>query len=208
MLSPQALRDAPLFHGIVASPTPPAPTPPAPTTPDPSAPAISPETAAKVPAPPTPDRPATSQAREASSASTPRPSDATHLALEVLERELPPKLSILDASDTICLGHEGWPRHLHYALAHDRETARLAIQLENDFVRPLANLLMAMTEELSELFPEAKVAWDPTWSKNRGRLAITCATHDPTHVARDMTRLIAASAPRIDAALQSLRNPN
>jgi len=124
----------------------------------------------------------------------------------VLERK-PEQLRVFDDGRCACLARDGWPRHLHYAFVEDNGTNALAINLENDFVRPLANVLIPMTKELSDIFPAATVLWDPTWSKNRGRLAIRPNDVDPATLAQAMLTLIERSAPQLDAALNSLRKP-
>lgn len=140
--------------------------------------------------------------------------DATHRVHQrtlaalaaVLERK-PEQLRVFDDGRCACLARHGWPRHLHYAFVEDNGTNALAINLENDFVRPLANVLIPLTEELSDIFPAATVVWDPTWSKNRGRLAVRPNDVDPATLAQAMLTLIERSAPQLDAALNSLRKP-
>ncbi|MGB1701229.1 MAG: hypothetical protein ACPHRO_14830, partial [Nannocystaceae bacterium] len=124
----------------------------------------------------------------------------------MLERK-PPHLRVFDDGRLTRLARDGWPRHLHYAFVEDNGANALAIHLENDFVRPLANVLIPMTEELSEIFPTASVVWDPTYSKNRGRLAVRPVDSDPVMLAQAMLTLIERSAPQLDAALNSLRKP-
>lgn len=128
-------------------------------------------------------------------------------ALAAVLEHKPEQLRVFDDGTYARLARQGWPRHLHYAFVEDNGTNALAIHLENDFVRPLANILIPMTEEFSALFPAATVVWDPTWSKNRGRLAIRPNDVDPATLAKVMLTLIERSAPQLDAALNSLRKP-
>jgi hypothetical protein len=157
----------------------------------------------------TPPSPPPSPADDASESdgATHRVHQRTLAALAALLERKPEQLRVFEDGRCACLARDGWPRHLHYAFVEDNGTNALAINLENDFVRPLANVLIPLTEELSDIFPAATVVWDPTWSKNRGRLEVRPNDVDPATLAQAMLTLIERSAPQLDAALNSLRKP-
>jgi hypothetical protein len=99
---------------------------------------------------------------------------------------------------------DGWPPQVHYECRDEGvDGFGFDIHLEADHVKNLAEVLVGFEETLKTLFPDADVFWDPTWSKNRGRLAVVFERGaDPEVLAKAMTTIIKETFPVIDKALK------
>jgi hypothetical protein len=104
------------------------------------------------------------------------------------------------------IGPLAWPRALHYELLDHGHGIGAEIHLESDVVRPLSELLQQLYAKVTEVFPEERVLWDPSWYKNRGRLIIYFGEdRSPESVASGLSRLIQATFPELDTAVSRLR---
>jgi len=98
----------------------------------------------------------------------------------------------------------GWPSQVHYEFRDEGVGGfGFDIHLEADHVKSLADILISFKDSFISLFPEADVLWDPTWSKNRGRLRIVFDREtDPPAIAEAVKTIIKETYPAIDKALK------
>ena len=98
-----------------------------------------------------------------------------------------------------------WPFGVHYEFVDEGANGiGLDIHLETDEVKNLADVLAGFEDPFTRLFPEAKVLWDPTWFKNRGRLHVAFEREaDPHALTEAMKTVIKETFPAIDKALKT-----
>ena len=156
---------------------------------------------------------------------TPRPDDAGVFSLAVPTNE--PRrefLRILDAYAPLApegfearggfdhfrrMGPPTWPRSFHYELLDYGGPVGVEIHLETDALRPLAPRVRALRDRVARRFPGQPVDWDPTWSRDRGRLYVLFREDQaPEEVAVGLRALIDETFPELDeAASRVLMDP-
>lgn len=103
------------------------------------------------------------------------------------------------------IGPPHWPRSVHYELLDHEQAIGVEIHLEKDEVAALKPVLEAIHERAQVAFPEARIVFDETWYRGRGRVVL--GYHDrvgPEAIAKEARRFIDMTFPQLDQAISEL----
>ena len=80
---------------------------------------------------------------------------------------------------------------------------RILAVLESEAVRPLGRVLQDLSSSLTSKFPEGRVEWDQSWSRQRGRLRIRFKSRlSPVTIANALLKLIDQTKTILDQAIE------
>ncbi len=98
---------------------------------------------------------------------------------------------------------DAWPSMLHYEYLNYQDEIGAEIHLESDQVRPLANLLQQFSG--SRILDNIILAWDPRWSRGRGRLIAKMGKDQDIRLAvKAMHELISLTLEPINKEIEKL----
>jgi hypothetical protein len=100
---------------------------------------------------------------------------------------------------------DSWPWQVHYEFLDDDGKIILCIHLEGDNVRQLSNTIKSFEASILALIPNAKVQWNPRWSKSRGALEVIFdQSIPPQKIAEAMKTLIEHTKDTISEDLKKI----
>ena len=103
------------------------------------------------------------------------------------------------------IGPAHWPRSLHYELLDHGTGIGVELHLESDELEILKPIVREFASTIGPIFPDARVVWDDSWYKGRGRLVVFFTNAIPSSaVAASARSLIDLTYHVVDQAVQSV----